>query len=47
MPYDPTKRDRIEGWPLKGTRAKLVAKAKKRKKSFTAHVNSILEKAAA
>ena len=47
MPYKPGTRDRVEGWPTKGTKRKLKAAAKARKKKFLVYVNEVLEKAAA
>lgn len=46
MPYSTKDRDRVEAWPPKPTKAKLQAKAKKAKKSFTEFVNDVLKKAA-
>ena len=40
-------RERVEGWPKKGTRAKLKAKAKRAKaKSYSDYVATVLEDAA-
>lgn len=46
MPYNQDKRDRVEAWPVKGTKAKLTAKAKAKGRRLTAYVNEVLEKAA-
>lgn len=39
-------KERVEGWPLKGTRDKLKAKALKKGKTYSRYVAEILEKAA-
>ena len=39
-------KERVEGWPLKGTRDKLKAKAAKKGKTYSRYVAEILEKAA-
>ena len=44
MPYDTQTRDRLEAWPLKGTKARLQAKARAKGKSLGAYLNEILER---
>lgn len=47
MPYDQTKRDRLEAYPRKGTRAALKRVLRQQGyKTLTAYLNAILEQEA-
>ena len=48
MAINPNTRDRIECWPLKGTRRKLAMLSKRKGyPSMTSYINAILEREAA
>lgn len=46
MPYSRNTRDRLEAWPVKGTKAKLQKRAKAQKVTLGAYLNKMLEREA-